>query len=317
MLPANTPFDLTGTVRLDCAATVSDAVARLLIERFPDAESDLPFLKKAFDDVEAAFWGDFSGYLSCDTPYHDLRHALDTALLTARMVDGYQSIHARTVSALSGTEAVLAVFLALAHDTGFLRRIDEAHLCGAQLSQEHEARSVDFVRAYLAGGPLADFGDSAELIHVTCFAQATADVLHGHREQQAAIARMIGSADLISQVSDRCYLERCRDYLYHEIRVAGMDRTRDAAGQECIRYLDGIDLLAKTPGFYDGLVRRRLEDDFGNIQHVLGRHFGEVNPYADSIRANLDYLRRLIGENRLGDGLRRHPAPLLPAVKKT
>jgi hypothetical protein len=312
MLPANTPFDITGTVRLDSAAAVASATSRLLAERFPAAELDASFLRHAFADVETIYWGRHPGYLGCDTPYHDLRHALDTALLVARMIDGYQAALGQTPAALNGREAELAVFLALCHDIGFLRKRAEEHICGATLVRQHETRSVDFARHYLADSPLADFAESAELIHVTNFAHATTIVLHGHPTQQAAIAKMIGSADLISQISDRCYLERARDFLYREFWLAGADRIRDSDGHETLLYADGDDLLTKTPGFYDHVVKHRLEKNFDGIYLLLKNHFAGVNPYTESMTANLDYLRQLIAEGRLSDGLRRHPVPLIP-----
>jgi hypothetical protein len=312
MLPATTPFDITGTVRLDHTAAVYGAVEMLLLGRFSSDELHLPFLRHCFDDIEAAFWGNYPGYLRCDTPYHDLRHSLDTALLIARMIDGYQIVHDNKATRLNSAEATLAVVLALFHDVGFLRRSDESDLQGAKLMQQHENRSVSFVRQYLAASPLERYAESAELIHATNFAFATADVLHGHPEQQTAIAKMLGSADLISQVADRCYLERCRDFLYQEFALAGADRTRDAKGHETLIYRDGMDLLSKTPGFYDHLVKKRLEQDFSGISHMLDQHFTGINPYQASMTANIDYLRQLIANDQLENGLRRHPEPLIP-----
>jgi len=228
------------------------------------------------------------------------------------MIDGYQIQYRDTPQLLTAKEAQLAVFLALYHDIGFLRREEEAHLTGAQLVRGHEDRSVAFARHYLADSPLASIASGAQLILVTNFAHSTADLLQGHRAQQSAIAKMIGSADLISQVSDRCYLERARDYLYLEFSLSGTDRTRDAAGNEVLIYRDGLDLLAKTPDFYDHLVKKRLEADFSGIYRVLEHHFGTFNPYLQSMETNLEYLRRLIAENRLTEGLRRHPNPLVP-----
>ncbi|HET6720175.1 MAG TPA: HD domain-containing protein [Rhodocyclaceae bacterium] len=306
------PLDLTGSVRLDSVAAVAGAVVDLLARRFPADELNPSFLRRAFDDIEAAFWGEYPACLPCDTPYHDLRHSLDTALLVARMCDGYQAVHGGVAARLHGREAELAVLLALFHDIGFLRRPAEKHLHGAQLTRQHENRSVLFVRAYLASSPLADYAASAELIHATNFAHAAADVLHGHVAQQQVIARMLGSADLISQLADRYYLERCRDCLYAEFVLAGLDRSTDAAGPEVVVYRDGEDLLRQTPAFYEQVIRKRLEVDFGNIQQVLDTHFGERNPYAASMAGNLAYLRRLIAENRLREGLRRRPRALIP-----
>lgn len=307
MRPASTPFDITGTVRLDRAAAVHDAVATLLVRRFPADELHLPFLRRSFDDIEAAFGGNYPGYLRCDTPYHDLRHSLDTALLTARMMDGYQIVHDKQASRLNSTEAMLAIVLALFHDVGFLRRNDESHLQGAQLMLQHENRSVAFIRQYFAGTSLESYADSAELIHATNFAFATADVLHGHPIQQVAIAKMLGSADLISQLSDRYYLERCRDFLYQELRLAGADRLQEANGHETVIYRDGLELLVKTPAFYDQLVKKRLEQDYSGIAQMLEQHFAGVNPYQASMTANMDYLRQLIAKDQLNDGLRRRP----------
>lgn len=311
MRPANTFFDITGTVRMDRAAAVNDAVEYLLLSRFPNDELHLPFLRRCFHDIESLFDGQYPGYLGCDTPYHNLRHSLDTALLMGRMLDGYQIFHGHTSSLLTSREATLAVVLALFHDVGYLRRCNESHLRGAQLMQEHESRSVCFVRRYLSDSPLACYVESAELIHATNFAYSTADVLQGHPVQQSAIAKMLGSADLISQLSDRCYLERCRDFLYQEFVLAGADRMCDANGHETVIYSDGIDLLTKTLGFYDHLASKRLEQDFSGIHHVLDLHFLGVNPYQASIDANMNYLRKLIDGGRLVDGLRRRPEVLL------
>jgi len=311
MLPALKPFDITGTVRLDRASSVSDAVEVLLLAKFPFDELPLHFLRRCFDDVEAAFSGTYRGYLHCDTPYHDLRHSLDTALLMTRMIDGYQQIHEKKTSRLTSIEATLAVILALFHDIGFLRRCDEHLLQGAQLMSDHENRSVAFIRQYLVGTPLESYVDSAELIHATNFAYSTADVLNGHPLQQAAIAKMLGSADLISQLSDRCYLERCRDFLYQEFVLSGADRTRDDNGHETVIYRDGIELLSKTLGFYDHLAKQRLEQDFSGISSLLDLHFKGLNPYHASINANMDYLRELISNDRLTEGLRRHPEPVI------
>jgi len=102
---------------------VADAVCAILAKRYG---SDLDSLvHQAFVDIEDAFWGRYPGLLSCDTPYHDLRHSLGTALLMARMVDGYEATHGVDLPALGRDKGTLAVLLALFHDIGFLRRYDE------------------------------------------------------------------------------------------------------------------------------------------------------------------------------------------------
>jgi hypothetical protein len=309
MLSQANELDVTGTVRLEDPRAVADAICAILRDEFGDLGAAEPFLRQAIDDVENAFWGRYPCLLACDTPYHDLRHSLDTALLLARMVAGWNRGDG---AKLAADEAVLTVFLGLVHDVGFLRRVDEDHLLGPHLMREHEWRGVEFARGYLGSGPFADRSDWAELILATCFAHSLGGMLEGRTPQAMAAARLIGSADLISQVADRFYLERCRDFLFYEMSVCGADRITDDAGHTKVIYENGLHLLAKTPVFYEHSIRQRLTELFGGVDHVLTLHFGGRNPYQDSIDRNLAYLNRLIDDGTLADGLRRNPAPHIP-----
>ena len=309
MLAATSELDVTETVRLDDPAAVADAVCKTLHVGFGALMRGEGFLRKAFKDIEEAFWGRYPDLLTCDTPYHDLRHALDTALLVARMADGCRRCGDVAISA---DDAVLAVFLGLYHDIGFIRRTGEEHLNGAQLMREHESRSVEFARRYLRESCYADRADWANLIHATNFAVDLVDLVGRRSPQEVHAARLIGSADLVSQVSDRLYLERCRDFLYREFSISGFNRSRTPSGAIVVLYEDPHDLLEKTPGFYENQVRRRLESDFGGVDRALSAHFGGCNPYLESIEKNLTYLNRLIAHGELAEGLRRHPVPLMP-----
>jgi hypothetical protein len=309
MLTQANAFDITGTVRLDDPQAVADAVCTVLRDEHGELGDAEGFLRQAFADVENAFQGRYPCLLACDTPYHDLRHSLDTALLLARMVAGWNR---GTGSKLAADEAALTVFLGLVHDVGFLRRVDEDELLGPHLMREHEWRGVEFARGYLASGPFADRSDWAELILATCFAHSLAGMLEGRTPQAMAAARLIGSADLISQVADRLYLERCRDFLFYEMDVCGANRITNDAGTTTVLYENGLHLLAKTPSFYQHSIRHRLTELFGGVDQVLCLHFGGKNPYQESIDRNLAYLNRLIDDGTLADGLRRNPAPHIP-----
>jgi hypothetical protein len=301
--------DVTGTVNLEATDEVATAVCCILHEHYPGV--DEAFLRRAFADLHAAFWGEYPGLLACETPYHDLRHSLDVALLVARMLDGYEREHGRDSEALGAGEGMLGVVLALFHDIGFLRRPGEGFEHGAELMNVHEERGVAFMRTYLLQTPLAAWSEHAELIQTTNFAKPAQAIIAGLPARLSLIARMLGAADLLSQMADRFYLERCRDFLYREFVIAGSDRLHYADGSEQVLYASGEELLAKTPDFYDKFVRRRLSEDFGDIDRYLAAHFGGVNPYRVSLDKNLTYLRRLIAAGDFG-ALRRHPVPLLP-----
>lgn len=309
MLPHIDQSDVTGTVNVASPKAVADAVCAILARRYSGFD-EAP-VRQSFLDIEAAFWGRYPGLLPCDTPYHDLRHSLSTSLLMARMVDGYEIVHGASVNRLGRDEGVLAVLLALFHDIGFLRRDSEAHLNGACLVHAHEQRGVDFMRTYLARGPFARFADQAELIHATNFAQAIAVTLSGLPKELFVIGQLLGTADLVSQIGGRYYLERCRDFLFQEFVAAGVDRIVAPGGQITVLYATPEDLLRKTPEFYEHVVKRRLEEDFAQASRYIAPHFGGDDPYARGIQRNLSYLTDMIQRNDFSS-LCRQPVPLMP-----
>lgn len=301
--------DVTGSVNMTNPSAVADAVCDIFGRRYPGFNEAL--MRRAFDDIVDAFWGRYPGLLQCDTPYHDLRHSFGTALLMARLVDGFEAAHGADVPALGVDEGTLAVLLALYHDIGFLRLATESAINGASLIRDHEQRSVDFMRDYLADGPLSRFAYQADLIHATNFSKPLAETLAGLPRRLHVVGQMLGTADLVSQIAGRYYLERCRYFLFREFVVAGADRATGANGETIILYATPEDLLRKTPDFYEHLAKRRLEGDFDHIYRYLAPHFGGDDPYARAMQRNLDFLKGLIARNDFS-ALRRRPVPLMP-----
>lgn len=301
--------DVTGTVNMANPGAVADAICTILARRYEDFDEVI--LRDGFLDLEDIFWGRQAGLLPCDTPYHDLRHSMSTALAMVRLVDGYEAVHGGKDHALGVELATLGVLLALFHDVGFIRRLSEAGINGACLVREHEQRGVDFMHVYLAAGPLARYEELAELIHATNLARCTCDTLAGLSPQLVDLGKMLGTSDLISQIAGRYYLERCRFFLFREFVAAGVDRTTSPDGETVILYPTPEDLLRKTPGFYEHLVRPRLDDDFGKTYRYVAAHFGGDDPYALSMQRNFDFLRGLIERNDFSR-LQRKPVPLMP-----
>lgn len=247
------------------AAAAANCIATLTA-CFGAASLDGPALHRAFDDARAAYWGEWPDYLPCDTPYHDLAHALATAELAARLVVR----HARTdpAAALDGPHAALTVVLALLHDAGFLRRRDEPARPGAVLAPVHEARSITFVDRYLERTPWAALAPRTASILGTRLDAAAAD-LPAADATDLLMFRLVGSADLLAQLADPLYLERCRDFLYAEFALAGLDYDTDAAGRRVCRYRDGNDLLRQTGAFVRALALPRLDTTFGGLWRIL------------------------------------------------
>jgi hypothetical protein len=117
---------------------------------------------------------------------------------------------------------------------------------------------------------------------------------------------MLGTADLIAQMSDRCYLEKCRDRLYPELVLGGLSVSVDEHGNETTLYESGEDLLRKTPAFFANEVEYRLNKLFNQAYNYEIAHFdGEVH-YIKGLGKNQARLKKVLKAEDFGM-LRRRP----------
>jgi hypothetical protein len=290
--------DVTNRVNVEDPAQVRDTVLTLFAARFPGA--DFAPLARAFDDLQALFAGRIAGYLPCDTLYHDVRHTLDMTLAMARLIDGHERVCA-PADRLGARRASLGVLVALLHDTGYLRRSAESHVAnGAVFTKTHVSRSAEFAGAYLPQigfGPEA--GLAARLVHFTGY-ELDLDEIAVADARDRMLGYMAGTADLIGQMSDRLYLEKCRDFLYTEFVWANIARERLADGRELVRYASAADLMVKTPQFYEAVARARIERKLGGVDRFAEAHFDGPNLYQSEIERNMGFLRSLIETAELG-----------------
>jgi hypothetical protein len=110
---------------------------------------------------------------------------------------------------------------------------------------------------------------------------------------------IVGTADLIAQMSDRTYLEKCRDFLYEEFVWGGLDRERLLNGREVVNYRSPQDVLRKTPDYYDNVARRRIEHKLGGADRFAEAHFGGANLYRSEIETTMRFLRTAIQNDEL------------------
>ena len=276
-------MDPTGEVYLADPAIVGNAIKAILDSIYGN-NYDSGLLTRAIEDLAQIFRGEYPGLLRCDTLYHDLRHALETGLTTARLLDG----HAKSLAPdheeerIDADHALLVVLLALFHDIGLQRRDSEAHLYGPMLAPIHEERGVEFMRNYLSETALAAFADKSILIMLTQFIFKIPDTWSAFDRKLASI---VASADLLSQLSDRCYLEKCRDFLFVEFSALGI------AGKVDSIYPDRETLLAKTPDFFEKVISQRMEEEHQGVHRLIELHTGGSNPWQESIRRNMKYMK--------------------------
>jgi hypothetical protein len=290
--------DVTNRVDVEDPARVRDAVLALFASRYPGA--DFASLTQAFADFHDLFEGRFPGYLACDTLYHDMRHTLDMTLAMARLIDGYERASAPG-DRLGPRRAAFGVLVALLHDSGYLKRNSEAHVeNGAVFTKVHVSRSADFVSTYLPRlGFAAEAPVAAQLVHFTGYELDVEDIPIGNLKDRL-IGWMLGTADLIGQISDRMYLEKCREFLYREFVLGNIARERLPDGREIVRFSSPEDLILKTPGFYEYVARSRIDRKLGGVDRYVAAHFGDANPYQSEIDRNMNFLRQAIETADLG-----------------
>ncbi len=307
-------YDVTDTVQVSNPAAVRNAVHVLFDTAFPAASFDALWL--AFYDFERLFSGRYPGYLGCDTTYHDLQHTLDMTLALARLVAGYEK-SVEPNDRLGAERAQMVIVTALFHDSGYIRHAerDREFQNGAVFTLQHVSRSADFLRSYLPEiGMANDVAVSSVIVHFTGY-EIDLDSIELDDPRDAICGHLLGTADLIAQLADRCYLEKCRDRLYKEFVLGGIAIEQARPGEYIVRYESGIDLLKQTPSFYEQVSRHRLQKNFNRAYRYIEPLFDGQNPYIDSIRNNLAHLMAVLKTEDWGL-LRRNP-PLFVSDSNT
>ena len=118
------------------------------------------------------------------------------------------------------------------------------------------------------------------------------------------LGKMLGTADLLGQMSDRLYLEKLM-LLYTEFEEGGVPGFDSEA-----------DLYRKTVNFYNH-TQARFKNEFGNVNRFMIPHFKdrwniETNIYEESIENNINYLKFVLksSQKNIYHSLRRNTISL-------
>lgn len=284
-------YDVTNTVQVSSVASVRHAVEELCRQTWPG--HDFERLGQAFADFERLYSGQYPGYFGCDTVYHDLQHSLDDTLAMARLLAGYDRTHVPD-QRLGGERAMLGLVVALFHDAGYIRQTDDTkHRNGAEFTLTHVSRGAQFLARYLPTLGLAQWVPVAtQIIHYTGYEVPFADIrLDDPKDRR--VGHLLGTADMMAQMSDRCYLEKCRDRLYPEFVLGGIALARRDGRLE-VTYGSGLDVLRQTPQFFEETMRTRLDGEFARAYRYVEVLFGGRNPYMETVDRNLQYLQHVL-----------------------
>jgi hypothetical protein len=297
-------YDVTNTVQVSSTAAVSTAVHELFASAWPGESFDR--VAVAFEEFDKLFTGRMPGYHGVDTVYHDLQHSLDMTLAMARLMVGYEG----TVAArerFGAERAILALVTSLFHDAGYIREFeDRTHRNGAEFTLYHVTRSARFLARFLPTIGMDSWVPVAtRVVHFTGY-EVELNQLQLPDPRDRKLGHLLGTADLIAQMADRCYLEKCRDRLYPEFVLGGIAAVPGTNGALQVRYSSGLDLLRQTPRFVRETRVQRLEGEFEHAYRYVEVLFDGKNPYIEAIDRNLVFLDRVLRTERW-PMLRRNP----------
>jgi hypothetical protein len=306
-------YDITDSIRTTDPDEVCAEVVRLFRALYRRA--DPRRMVRAFADMSGMYRGEDPAYQPCDTDYHDLQHVLEVTLAMARLLHGYQREHTGAAP-LPPRLFMVGIVCALFHDVGYLRRrADRRHRHGAEYTLTHVARGARFLRRYLPRIGLQQHAREASLlVHFTGY-ERDASTIRMTDPLMRRVGEMLGSADVIAQMSDRCYLEKCRDRLYPEFVLGGVARRRQRDGSLVVIYKSAHDLISKTPAFYANAMKR-LDETLHGAYHYATTHFGGSNPYLSAMRNNARHAEAAT-RARARPGLRRSYPRALAGAGKT
>lgn len=284
-------LDVTESVRVSDPDSVKSEVLSLYTLSYPGV--DTTPLENAFDMFAQLYQGRFPGYHPCDTLYHDIQHSLDITLTAARLLRGYHKVH----GVLQADQVLLGIITALFHDSGYIRKLDDTeHANGAEYTGTHVSRGIEFMLEHLPTIDLRDIAQrSAQIVHLTGY-EVKPQTVEPENPTDRLIGDIVATADLIAQMSDRCYLEKCRDRLFPELTLAAEADKRVPSPIPVYRSAD--DLLYSTPSFYRLHVRKRIEYHFKSVFRYAASYFNGPNYYILSIEKNIRYLEKLIDHKK-------------------
>lgn len=294
-------FDVQNRVNTTDPAAVAGEVRRIFQDLYqtPDAGN----IGEAFADITALYRGDHPAYYACDTSYHDLQHVLDVTLAMARLMDG--AVRASHADMLTERFFRFGIIAALFHDCGYIRhRKDTRHMNGAEYTKVHVSRGGRFLEEYLQKIGMADFAAvAARTLHFTGY-EIPIDRIRLDPEHRL-IGNLLGSADILAQMADRCYLEKCYDRLYPEFVLGGIARQAPENGKEQVIFGSAADLIFQTPRFYES-AQKRLHHELEACCNYGEKHFGGENLYFTELDKNVRHAWR-IAEVKDISLLRRQP----------
>jgi hypothetical protein len=280
-------IQLSLLVDMEDPQSVLNEVRTIVSMIFPDFHFDQ--MDRAFKDIVRLFQGEYPGYRTCTTEYHNLKHTTDAFLAMARLMHGVMVGGPK----LTEQQANLGLICALMHDTGYIQMLDNDVGTGAKYTPIHTERSTAFMENYIADRGLSkeDFKGYPDILRCTSLRSKTSKIPFAS-PQTELLGKILATADLLGQMADRTYLEKLL-FLFYEFREGGV-----------MGYGSELELLKKTIDFY-ALTQKRFTIELDSVNGYMRFHFKvrwnlDRDLYMEGIEKNIKYLKFLL-ENHQKD----------------
>jgi hypothetical protein len=184
-------------------------------------------------------------------------------------------------------EITLIIIAVMMHDVGYAQRKGEENGTGAQFTQTHVQRGIEFMREYVAERqfPSRVATTLTSLILGTEHNRPFGRIKF-EDDRSLMLARIVATADITGQMADRIYLEKLL-FLYLEFKEAHFGS-----------YQSMFELLCRTNRFYE-MTREKLDGALGGIYKKFEFHFKDTkgaskNYYLEAIEKNMAYLSKIV-----------------------
>ena len=307
-------FDVTGEVNVCEPASVKNEVIAIFKDIFPKKSTSL--ISESFQIFTDLYSGKIENYNECDVPYHNVEHIMDVTLASARLIYGLKKtkeLVLRKIVDLDREHALCVIIGSLFHDSGYLTLKSEKPVSnGAVHTKIHVSRSVKVLAWVMDTLSFQNMSRVAtEAVHYTGYERDLTS-LDLKDTQEETVGRILGTADLLGQMSDRCYLEKCYYRLFPEFVLGGLHRVND----ETI-YGSPDELMRRTRDFYINYATKRMQNDLGYAFHLADSAFDNynINLYSWYIEKNQNLLAKIISTKKpikeaLKRDLSKSPAPI-------
>jgi hypothetical protein len=247
------------------------------------------FVPRAFALAVECFTGRYADYQAVDARYHDFEHTLQGTLCMARLLRARHSANGQRP--LTERLFQLGVIGILLHDTGYLKKRDDAKGTGAKYTATHVNRSAEFAAQLLGkeGFSPADIAAVQSMIRCTGV-EVELSRIPFPGEQEKMVGHALATADFLGQMAADDYVDKL-PILYAEFAEAA----RHDGGQAAFitTFKGAGDLLRRTPAFWYDCVLPKLERDFGGLHRFLNDPYPDgPNEYLRRIEANMERIRQ-------------------------